>query len=484
MNEASDGWRAGRAIVGRDRELALVEHALDEALAGRGKVIVVRGASGHGKTRFAREVAGLAVERGMQVVWRSITASDTAPLVSDRATAESPLALFLDDLHAADEATLARFVAAARELSAVPGLVLGTIVDPVPSGEAQRRIAEIEAHAVCVRLGPLPVGAVITLAGQAGVDAPARALERLLVATGGNAFLVVEALDALARAGRIVETEPWPMSDRAVAWMRGRLAALPAGSRDAVEAASVLGEACDTKTIARVLGDPGALRALEESLLMSTVNGSGRRRFTPPLARDLVHASLPAERRAELHIRAAAVLATEDESATAALVHRCLAAMAMGDARGAEVHLRRLADLASEARARDFASARVPGAPYLVCEGEYWAIGFADRAVRLGDRAGLVYLAHLLARPGVEVPALDLVGSARGDAVPAMAESPLVAERARVSVTRRIRDAIDRLAEAHPELGTHLNRTIRTGTRCSYLVDPAAAPRWDVRCSR
>jgi tetratricopeptide (TPR) repeat protein len=47
-------------------------------------------------------------------------------------------------------------------------------------------------------------------------------------------------------------------------------------------------------------------------------------------------------------------------------------------------------------------------------------------------------------------------------------------ERARVSVTRAVRQAIVRVAEHHPELGQHLDRTIRTGTYCAYVPDPSA----------
>jgi tetratricopeptide (TPR) repeat protein len=43
-----------------------------------------------------------------------------------------------------------------------------------------------------------------------------------------------------------------------------------------------------------------------------------------------------------------------------------------------------------------------------------------------------------------------------------------VTERARVNVTRRLRDAIARVAEAHPELGRHLTESIRTGTYCCF----------------
>jgi tetratricopeptide (TPR) repeat protein len=47
-------------------------------------------------------------------------------------------------------------------------------------------------------------------------------------------------------------------------------------------------------------------------------------------------------------------------------------------------------------------------------------------------------------------------------------------ERARVSVTRAVRQGMARVAEHHPELGEHLDRTIRTGTYCAYVPDPRA----------
>jgi tetratricopeptide (TPR) repeat protein len=52
------------------------------------------------------------------------------------------------------------------------------------------------------------------------------------------------------------------------------------------------------------------------------------------------------------------------------------------------------------------------------------------------------------------------------------------AERARVSVTRAIRAALARIGEQSPALGEHLERTIRTGTFCSYAPDPRALPDW------
>jgi hypothetical protein len=44
-------------------------------------------------------------------------------------------------------------------------------------------------------------------------------------------------------------------------------------------------------------------------------------------------------------------------------------------------------------------------------------------------------------------------------------------ERARITVQRRVREAIRKIAEQDPELGQHLDWTVRTGTFCAYEPD-------------
>jgi tetratricopeptide (TPR) repeat protein len=51
-------------------------------------------------------------------------------------------------------------------------------------------------------------------------------------------------------------------------------------------------------------------------------------------------------------------------------------------------------------------------------------------------------------------------------------------ERARSTVTARIRDAIRRIEAANPALGRHLSRSVRTGRFCVY--DPEVAVQWDL----
>jgi hypothetical protein len=54
------------------------------------------------------------------------------------------------------------------------------------------------------------------------------------------------------------------------------------------------------------------------------------------------------------------------------------------------------------------------------------------------------------------------------------------AERARVSTTRSIRSAMARISAGSPALGSHLQRTIHTGTFCAYLPDPRAPVDWQL----
>jgi len=53
-------------------------------------------------------------------------------------------------------------------------------------------------------------------------------------------------------------------------------------------------------------------------------------------------------------------------------------------------------------------------------------------------------------------------------------------ERARVAVTKAIKAALERLSEAHPELGAHLAATIRRGFVCAYEPQPADPADWEV----
>jgi tetratricopeptide (TPR) repeat protein len=90
------------------------------------------------------------------------------------------------------------------------------------------------------------------------------------------------------------------------------------------------------------------------------------------------------------------------------------------------------------------------------------AIGDAERAAQADLERG--FLVRELAR------AFGLSGRGR--------RAASASERARAGVTRAVRQAIARITEHHPQLGGHLDRTIRTGTYCAYFPDPRVPAGW------
>src|SRR5690349_12775530 len=55
------------AMHGRDEILARAQRPLDEAVAGRGGLVLLAGEAGIGKTRLLRAVQDLAAERGLSL---------------------------------------------------------------------------------------------------------------------------------------------------------------------------------------------------------------------------------------------------------------------------------------------------------------------------------------------------------------------------------------------------------------------------------
>ncbi|MGW5054349.1 ATP-binding protein [Actinokineospora sp. NPDC004072] len=162
-------------------------------------------------------------------------------------------------------------------------------------------------------------------------------------------------------------------------------------------------------------------------------------------------------------------------------------------------------------------------------EGPVWSLAYAGIEVHVPDAKGLRDLHTLLANPGTDIPAADLLGApvkaavatagaddvlderakaefrrrldrldaeidshtARGDDARAAAldreRAALLehlrraaglsgrtrrlgdeAERARKAVTARIRDTLRKLDERHPPLAAHLREAVTTGTACRY----------------
>ena len=68
-----------RVFVGRQPEMAELTDALDGAMAGQGRLAMLVGEPGIGKTRTAQELASYAETRGTQVLWGRCYEEEGAP---------------------------------------------------------------------------------------------------------------------------------------------------------------------------------------------------------------------------------------------------------------------------------------------------------------------------------------------------------------------------------------------------------------------
>ena len=71
-----------RVFVGRQQELAELSAALDDAMSGQGRLAMLAGEPGIGKTRTAQELAMMAEGRGTQVHWGRCYEEEGAPLLA------------------------------------------------------------------------------------------------------------------------------------------------------------------------------------------------------------------------------------------------------------------------------------------------------------------------------------------------------------------------------------------------------------------
>ena len=94
-----------------------------------------------------------------------------------------------------------------------------------------------------------------------------------------------------------------------------------------------------------------------------------------------------------------------------------------------------------------------------------------DQADAAGDPAGAdAASAEIDALVAQLSAAYGLAGRVRSVSTPT--------ERARISVTKTVKAAIDRIADHSPALAFHLRATVRTGTYSSFTPDPAAPVGW------
>jgi DNA-binding CsgD family transcriptional regulator len=249
-------------LVGRERELTILRHRLDAALAGQGSFVLIAGEAGVGKTSVAEAICREATVREALVLvghcydltetppygpWieafgRYDQQEDTPPLpaafaqhgtigpVAGQAAlfqqvigflaavaAQRPLVLLLEDLHWSDPASLDLLRVVARSVVAQHLLVVMTFrSEEVARQHPLYRLLPLlvrEAHADRLELRPLDAAALRVLVA-ARYDLPIPDAGRLVTyldARGeGNALFVDELLRSLEEAGVLqCEGEDW-----------------------------------------------------------------------------------------------------------------------------------------------------------------------------------------------------------------------------------------------------------------------------------
>jgi WD40 repeat protein/DNA-binding SARP family transcriptional activator len=174
-------------LGGRDTELGQLRCAWRDAQAGLGRVVLVQGPAGIGKTRLAAELAGELHSGGASVVYVGGGAPRAAASLERARRTAGPALAVLDDLDRAPPA----IVKGAGELAGRAGerslLVLLAYRDDRPSAAVSRLARELEAQgAERLALRPLGMQGVREIAAlYAGERSAAAPLERLIEASGG-----------------------------------------------------------------------------------------------------------------------------------------------------------------------------------------------------------------------------------------------------------------------------------------------------------
>jgi DNA-binding CsgD family transcriptional regulator len=297
----------------REELLAALLATFEDACKEDGRIAVIRGEAGIGKTSLARALTTTLADRAA-VLWGNcddlLTPQPMAPiwdLVDDLPAIVDPLqqrdvrqvfrvllefisrgaptVIVLEDLHTADSATLDLVAMLGRRIDQAHGLLVVTLRDDAPpEHQVWSVLGELPSHLVeYVSPTPLSLEAVTIIAG------PKRA-ERVWQITGGNPFLVSEL--AMSDGHEV----PISIQDS----IRARLSRRTSVAQQLIELVSVVPGGADLKLIETV--DPSLTKAIEEVETSGLVSvDAGVISIRHELAREAIESLLSKSRSADLH---------------------------------------------------------------------------------------------------------------------------------------------------------------------------------------
>lgn len=437
-SNTAESTPAADPLVGRARETARVTQAIEEALAGRGRLLLIVGDAGMGKTTLCRRIAEEALQREFTVArgstWETVDAPAFWPWIQalrqlegsdepilfgepeDRfklfdgvasalleSSAHIPLVVVLEDLHAADESTLVllRFVERAVASSRI--LLVGTYDEREAStpGRPGSLLAELAHDADVLHLGPLDEESVTMICQQIADGPLSESFTRSIhEASEGNPLFASEAIRVLTAKGDIHRPD-YSIGFRVPQGLKGMIRRRLEGLSEEVVAilsiASILGRQFDVSLLQQVAGaelDP-LLDLLDDAVAAGVIEESGalgRYAFAHIMVRETLYEELTSARRMKLHRLAAEALERAYGGDVAPrlpeLAHHWFKSAQAGDPRKAMDYTRRAAAAAEE-----------QGAP--------------EEAIRLYKRA--LKVAQSTGRPGSEIEELRAALSKAGE---------------------------------------------------------------------
>jgi DNA-binding CsgD family transcriptional regulator/tetratricopeptide (TPR) repeat protein len=461
--------RTAEPLLERDEPLGLLREVFAECAVGTGRLVLVTGEAGVGKTALVQEmadevrslhtgreqdvrvfigscemlftprplgpIADVALQAGgpLQDVIRSgPRVYEILPVLLGM-LAERPTVIVLEDLHWADEATLDLLKLLGRRLEATCSLIVGTYRDDELASDhplysvlgslaATRGVQRL-------RLEPLSLDSVRELAAaRTGVDG-----DELYRRTGGNPFFVTE---ALASGGPAV---PQTVRDAVIA----RAATLEPGGRRLLQAMSIVPGHVSPDLLEALAGDD--VSELDDCLSSGVlVWADSTIAFRHELARLTIEEGIDPVRRNALHRTALDYLMTHGDDPARVAHH----AEAIGDA-----------DTVAEYAPRAAAEASARGA-HREAAAQY------SRALRFGASLSLERRAELYELGGHEYYLIDWFA----DAVVCLEEA---VQLRRATEDRRAEgDALRRLSAVQRCGGRHADASKSAYEAIRLLEDP------------